>query len=174
LLGGAAGQLLIAVRRAGGETGIREGTRFGLPTAGKTSAMPLVRFAVSSSRLISPIRVQARSLISAKFGLLGCSIRTAQLLSKPLRRDMLAKRDRLIAHMHREGRTQDAIADALEVPQKTISDVIARFSGKRSDAGTAKPAPPPRSRPEAPEPAPAIIPPGQRDPAAPPRRGRAA
>jgi hypothetical protein len=55
------------------------------------------------------------------------------------RQETIAKRDRLIWSLHREGQTQEAIGAASEVPQRTVADVIARLSGKRDAAKTAKP-----------------------------------
>ena len=49
------------------------------------------------------------------------------------------RRDRLIWSMHREGRTQEAIGQALEVPQRTVAHVIERISQTRDAAQTAKP-----------------------------------
>ena len=66
------------------------------------------------------------------------SVRTAQTGSADYRKEMEAKRYRLIWAMHWNGMTQETIEAELEVPQRTVSDVIERPSEKRSGAKTAK------------------------------------
>jgi hypothetical protein len=60
---------------------------------------------------------------------------------------MLAKRDRVIAQMRREGRGQEAIGAELDVPLSTVDDVIARISGKRQLSKTGNNRPPPKVEP---------------------------
>jgi hypothetical protein len=79
-------------------------------------------------------------------------VRTAQVKTVAHRKAMIEKRDRLIWSMHGEGRTQEAIGAALEVPRTTVSHVIERFDQKRSTAklvSPERPAPPKVDWPEA-------------------------
>ena len=85
------------------------------------------------------VAVHAKDVVPEIVDLIGCSIPTAQENSVAQRREMMAKRDRHIWSMHREGQTQEAIGAALEVPRKTVADVIARIGEKRDSAKTAKP-----------------------------------
>ena len=88
-------------------------------------------------KLIEPER--ADEVVPALVALTGCSIRTAQLNSTKQRGEMIAKRDRLIMARHREGATQQQIAEELDVVQKTVSNVIERFSKKRGEKQVTKP-----------------------------------
>jgi hypothetical protein len=81
-------------------------------------------------------------------------------MSASERREMIAKRDRLIWAMHRENRTQEAIGAELDVPQRTVANVIERLSQNRDAAKTAKPkqrAAPPKAVPD-PVPEPETVP----------------
>jgi hypothetical protein len=80
----------------------------------------------------------AKDVVPEIVALVGCSVRTAQHHSADYRRELIAKRDRLICAMHRQGRSQEAIGAALEVAARTVSHVIERFSQKRSAAGMAE------------------------------------
>ena len=82
------------------------------------------------------LAINARDVVPEVVDLVGCSIRTAQVNTAELRREMIQKRDRLIVAVHREGRTQEAIGAELGVPKQTVSDVISRLSGKRNAAET--------------------------------------
>jgi transposase len=54
---------------------------------------------------------------------------------------MNAKRDRLFAAMAADGKTQEEIAEALEIPRRTVSDVLSRFGENGGAAKTARPLP---------------------------------
>jgi hypothetical protein len=95
----------------------------------------------------------AKDVVPEIVALTGCSIRTAQVQSAQYRREMLAKRDRLIWSMHQEGRTQEAIGADLDVPQQTVSRVIDGLTRERKTAEMGKPKlrkdPPPVALPTA-------------------------
>ena len=63
--------------------------------------------------------------------------------------------------MHREGRTQEAIGKALDVPKGTVDAVIRRLTEKRSDAKNSQPRlrnPPPKPEPAEPAAPPSAAP----------------
>jgi DNA-binding CsgD family transcriptional regulator len=66
--------------------------------------------------------------------LLGWSRALAYELTAAMRDEMVAKRDRLIAEMRAEGKTQKQIAKELDIAQMTVSNVLARIN-KNSTAG---------------------------------------
>jgi replicative DNA helicase len=118
-------------------------------STGKTPAMMQIARNVAASLLAEaqatkqpPGHVHVFSLrpsvVREIVKLVGCSVRTAQVNTVAHRKAMIEKRDRLIWGMHREGRSQEAIGAELEVPQRTVADVISRVSGKRYAAQTAK------------------------------------
>jgi hypothetical protein len=69
----------------------------------------------------------------------GLSARWARDCSTDHRKEMNDKRDRLIVAMAAERKTQQQIAKALEIPQKTVANVLARISQNGGTAKTAKP-----------------------------------
>lgn len=98
---------------------------------------------------------RAKQVVPALMALIpGLSARWARECTKDYRAELVAKRNRLIAAMHADGKTQDEIAAELDVPQRTVSDVIARLSGNGATAKTTKPKPPPEP-PKVEEPKPA-------------------
>lgn len=78
----------------------------------------------------------------------GLSARYSRQQTADYRKQLIIKRDRLIAALHAEGQTQQQIADQLEVKQRTVSDVISRLSKNGATAKTTKPAPEPPSLPK--------------------------
>jgi DNA-binding NarL/FixJ family response regulator len=66
----------------------------------------------------------AKDLAPAVVSLTGCSIQIAQRFSSGRRKAILAKRDRLIVRMYREGHTQKAISGELIVARPTVSKVL--------------------------------------------------
>jgi hypothetical protein len=87
--------------------------------------------------LISLLR--ADTIVPGLVQLLGCSVRTAQVHSEAKRRELRQQRDRSILAMHKLGWTQERIAEAVGLKDRsTVSDIIARNVGKRSDAETHK------------------------------------
>jgi ParB-like chromosome segregation protein Spo0J len=85
---------------------------------------------------------RASEVAPALVGLIpGLSARWAYECSADYRKKLNAKRDRLIAAMSAEGKTQQQIAKALDVSQRTVSNVLEALSKNRGNAKTAKPLP---------------------------------
>src|SRR5882672_2774595 len=73
----------------------------------------------------------------------GLSARYARQCTSDYRAQLVAKRDRLIVQLHHAGKTQEQIADQLDVDQATVSRVVDRVMQNGGSAKTHNPAPPP-------------------------------
>jgi hypothetical protein len=71
----------------------------------------------------------------------GLSVTWARECSADYRRALNAKRDRLVAAMAADGKKQKQIAKALDVPQKTVSNVLKQLSQNDGTVKMAKPLP---------------------------------